>query len=116
MTLDNTRSRAPSCGAPRPGNRHGRAVQLCDLVDRAQAGDSESVGLLYDRHVDAIYGYIHSMVHDRRTAEIICTETFLHAVRELSTVTGGEPEFGDRLLATAGILVDLQLQAITTAD
>jgi hypothetical protein len=116
MTLNDTRRRTTPCGAPRPGNREDRVVQNCDLVDRAQAGDGESFGLLSDRHVDAVYGYIHSRLLDHRSAEIICSETFFHAVRELSSITGGEPEFGDRLLATAGSLVDFQLRAAATAE
>ncbi len=116
MTLDGTRSHVPSRGPLCPANRQFRMVRIRGLVERAQAGDGESLGLLYDRHIDAVYAYIHSRVLDQRTAEMICSEAFLHAVRELSSITGGEPEFGDRLLATADILIDLQLHAITAAE
>jgi len=105
MTLNDTRSRATPCGAPRPGRRLDRAVQVCDLVDQAQAGHGESFGLLFDRHVDAVYDYIQSQVPDRRTAESICTETFFQALRELPTLTGGEREFGEFLLAAARVLI-----------
>lgn len=114
--MDDSRCRATVRDTPRPGHWGHRSAPTHDLVGRAQTGDLESIGLLYDRHVDSVYEYIHSRVLNHRAAQIICRDTFLHAVRGLATFIGGEPEFGRWLLATADNLVDLQLRAIIAND
>lgn len=47
-----------------------RAVKL------AQAGDREALGFLYARYADNIYGYVHSIVHDRHEAEDVTQQVF----------------------------------------
>ncbi len=57
------------------------------LVERAQAGDGEAFGQLYDRYVDAVHRFIYFRVNDRTLAEDFTSETFLRALRRITTVT-----------------------------
>jgi RNA polymerase sigma-70 factor, ECF subfamily len=60
------------------------AVTLA-LVHRAQAGDSEAFGELYDRYVDLVYRYVYYRVGSAQVAEDLTSETFLRALRRLSS-------------------------------
>ncbi len=62
------------------------AVTLA-LVQRAQAGDSEAFGELYDRYVDLVYRYVYYRVGSAQVAEDLTSETFLRALRRLSSFT-----------------------------
>jgi RNA polymerase sigma-70 factor (ECF subfamily) len=57
------------------------------LVERAQAGDAEAFGELYDRYVDLVYRYIYYRVGTAQLAEDLTSETFLRALRRISTFT-----------------------------
>jgi len=57
------------------------------LVERAQAGDSEAFGELYDRYVDLVYRYIYYRVGTTQLAEDLTSETFLRALRRISSFT-----------------------------
>jgi RNA polymerase sigma-70 factor (ECF subfamily) len=57
------------------------------LVQRAQAGDGEAFGQLYDRYVDAVFRFIYFRVNDRMLAEDFTSETFLRALRRIGTVS-----------------------------
>jgi RNA polymerase sigma-70 factor (ECF subfamily) len=57
------------------------------LVERAQAGDAEAFGELYDRYVDLVYRYIYYRVGTTQLAEDLTSETFLRALRRISTFT-----------------------------
>ena len=54
------------------------------LVARAQAGDAEAFGEVYDRHVDQVFRFIYRRVLDRQVAEDLTSETFLRALRNLA--------------------------------
>jgi RNA polymerase sigma-70 factor (ECF subfamily) len=56
------------------------------LVQAAQAGDGEAFGKLYDRYVDAVFRFIFYRVNDRALAEDFTSETFLRALRRISTI------------------------------
>ena len=58
-----------------------------DLVRAAQDGDAEAFGLLYDRYLDVVFRYVLFRVSDRTLAEDITSETFLRALRRISTVS-----------------------------
>ena len=62
------------------------AVTLA-LVQRAQAGDSAAFGELYDRYVDLVYRYVYYRVGSAQVAEDLTSETFLRALRRLSSFT-----------------------------
>jgi RNA polymerase sigma-70 factor (ECF subfamily) len=57
------------------------------LVERAQAGDAEAFGELYDRYVDLVYRYIYYRVGTSQLAEDLTSETFLRALRRISSFT-----------------------------
>lgn len=57
------------------------------LVQRAQSGDAEAFGALYDRYVDQVYRYIVYRVSSPQLAEDLTSETFLRALRRISTFT-----------------------------
>jgi len=57
------------------------------LVQRAQAGDAEAFGELYDKYVDQVYRYIAYRVPSSQVAEDLTSETFLRALRRISSFT-----------------------------
>jgi RNA polymerase sigma-70 factor (ECF subfamily) len=57
------------------------------LVQRAQAGDAEAFGELYDKYVDQVYRYIVYRVASTQLAEDLTSETFLRALRRISSFT-----------------------------
>ncbi len=56
-----------------------------DLVRRAQAGESDAVGELYDRHHIRIFRYLMVLVRDRHLAEDMTGEVFARMVSRLAT-------------------------------
>jgi RNA polymerase sigma-70 factor (ECF subfamily) len=65
----------------------GETAVALGLVHRAQAGDAEAFGLLYDRYVDQVYRYIAYRVASAAVAEDLTSETFLRALRRIGTFT-----------------------------
>ena len=57
------------------------------LVQRAQAGDAEAFGELYDKYVDQVYRYVYYRVASSQLAEDLTSETFLRALRRISSFT-----------------------------
>lgn len=57
------------------------------LVRAAQGGDVDAFGRLYDRYVDVVFRYVLFRVADRSLAEDVTSETFLRALRRISTVS-----------------------------
>ena len=49
------------------------------LVERAVGGDTDAFGVLYQRHMDAIYRYVYLRVGDTEDAEDLTEQTFLKA-------------------------------------
>ncbi|MER6757610.1 sigma-70 family RNA polymerase sigma factor [Micromonospora echinofusca] len=56
------------------------------LVARAQAGDAEAFGLIYDRHVDQVFRFVSGQVRDRQAAEDLTSETFVRALRNIGAL------------------------------
>ncbi|MGX7677611.1 sigma-70 family RNA polymerase sigma factor [Jatrophihabitans sp. DSM 45814] len=61
-------------------------VEMWELVRAAKDGDGEAFGKLYDRYVDAVFRFIFYRVNDRALAEDFTSETFLRALRRISTI------------------------------
>jgi len=78
---------------------------VVELVERAQNGDSEAFGRLYDHYSDTVYRYIYYRVGGRATAEDLTSETFLRALRRISTFTWQGRDFGAWLVTIARNLV-----------
>lgn len=76
-----------SDGTPVHAPAEGEAAVTLALVSRAQAGDAEAFGELYDRHVDLVYRYVYYRVGSAQLAEDLTSETFLRALRRLSSFT-----------------------------
>jgi RNA polymerase sigma-70 factor (ECF subfamily) len=74
---------------PTPAADHDLAAdheQTWQLVRRAQDGDGDAFGELYDRYVDTVYRFIYFRVNDRALAEDFTSETFLRALRRIGSV------------------------------
>jgi RNA polymerase sigma-70 factor (ECF subfamily) len=65
----------------------GETAVAFSLVQRAQAGDAEAFGELYDRYVDQVYRYIAYRVAGSQLAEDLTSETFLRALRRIGSFT-----------------------------
>ncbi|MBR7832298.1 sigma-70 family RNA polymerase sigma factor [Actinospica durhamensis] len=75
------------------------------LVERAQSGDGEAFGQLYDAYVDTVYRYVYYRVSNKALAEDLTSETFLRALRRISTFTWQGRDFGAWLVTIARNLV-----------
>ena len=53
------------------------------LAVRASRGDVSAFGLLYDRHVDAIYRYVYYRVRDDAEAEDLTSDVFMRALKAM---------------------------------
>jgi RNA polymerase sigma-70 factor (ECF subfamily) len=82
VARDDARGGAVDHAAP-----EGETAVAIGLVQRAQAGDADAFGELYDRYVDQVYRYIAYRVASRQVAEDLTSETFLRALRRIGTFT-----------------------------
>ena len=87
---------------PRPD---AESARMLALVKRAQDGDGEAFGRLYDTYMDTVYRYIYYRVSNRALAEDLTSETFLRALRRISTFTWQGRDFGAWLVTIARNLV-----------
>ncbi|MEW2547527.1 ECF subfamily RNA polymerase sigma factor, BldN family [Streptomyces sp. NPDC047002] len=81
------------------------SARMMELVERAQAGEADAFGKLYDQYSDTVYRYIYYRVGGRATAEDLTSETFLRALRRISTFTYQGRDFGAWLVTIARNLV-----------
>jgi RNA polymerase sigma-70 factor, ECF subfamily len=58
-----------------------------DLVHAAQTGDRGAFAELYDRYVDVVFRYVLFRVGDRELAEDVTSETFLRALRRITSIS-----------------------------
>ncbi|MDA5281557.1 ECF subfamily RNA polymerase sigma factor, BldN family [Streptomyces sp. NPDC054904] len=100
---------AGSAGTTAPAARRPTAdsdqARMMDLVERAQAGEADAFGRLYDQYSDTVYRYIYYRVGGKATAEDLTSETFLRALRRISTFTWQGRDFGAWLVTIARNLV-----------
>ncbi|MCZ4122141.1 ECF subfamily RNA polymerase sigma factor, BldN family [Streptomyces sp. H39-S7] len=92
----------PTARRPAADSDSGR---MMDLVERAQAGETEAFGRLYDHYSDTVYRYIYYRVGGKATAEDLTSETFLRALRRIGTFTWQGRDFGAWLVTIARNLV-----------
>ena len=97
-------STAASTTARRP-TADSDSARMMELVERAQAGEAEAFGRLYDQYSDTVYRYIYYRVGGKATAEDLTSETFLRALRRISTFTWQGRDFGAWLVTIARNLV-----------
>lgn len=81
------------------------ATRLVALVDLAQRGDPEAFGQLYDHYLSTVYRYIYYRVGTHALAEDLTSETFLRALRSLSSFRWRGRDFGAWLVTIARNLI-----------
>jgi RNA polymerase sigma-70 factor (ECF subfamily) len=97
-------------------------VETWRLVRRAQDGDGEAFGQLYDRYVDTVFRFVYFRVNDRALAEDFTSETFLRALRRIGTITYQGRDIGAWFITIARNIVLDHLKSarhrleMTTAD
>ncbi|WP_304046783.1 sigma-70 family RNA polymerase sigma factor [Jatrophihabitans endophyticus] len=97
-------------------------VEVWTLVRLAQEGDGDAFGLLYDRYVDSVFRFIYYRVNDRALAEDFTSETFVRALRRISTISYQGRDIGAWFVTIArNIVLDHMKSArhrleVTTAD
>jgi RNA polymerase sigma-70 factor (ECF subfamily) len=79
--------------------------EVADLVARAQDGDPGAFGEIYDRYNDTVYRYIYFRVNNAQLAEDLASETFLRALRRISSFSWQGRAFGAWLVTIARNLV-----------
>ena len=97
-------------------------VETWEYVRQAQGGDGEAFGKLYDRYVDMVFRFIYFRVNDRALAEDFTSETFLRALRRISTISYQGRDIGAWFITIARNIVLDHLKSarhrleLTTAD
>ena len=104
------------------GNDHEPEETVRTLVARAQAGDPEAFGELYDRYVDLVYRYIYYRVGSQALAEDLTSEAFLRALRRITSFTWQGRDIGAWFVTIARNLIADHFKSgryrleVTTAD
>lgn len=80
-------------------------TRIVALVELAKKGDAEAFGQLYDNYVSTIYRYIYYRVGGHALAEDLTSETFLRALRSLTSFRWQGRDFGAWLVTIARNLV-----------
>ncbi|HEV2890927.1 MAG TPA: ECF subfamily RNA polymerase sigma factor, BldN family [Frankiaceae bacterium] len=78
---------------------------VVELVARAQGGDAEAFGLLYDRYLDLVYRYVYYRVGSKALAEDLVSETFLRALRRIGSFEWQGRDFAAWLVTIARNIV-----------
>ena len=97
-------------------------VETWQFVKLAQDGDGDAFGKLYDRYVDMVFRFIYFRVNDRALAEDFTSETFLRALRRISTISYQGRDIGAWFITIARNIVLDHLKSarhrleLTTAD
>ena len=92
------------------------------LVRRAQEGDAEAFGELYDHYVTLVHRYAYHRVGDRATAEDVTSETFVRALRRIDSLSFQGRDVGAWLVTIARNIIRDQVKSsryrleVTTAD
>ncbi|MEU7908479.1 sigma-70 family RNA polymerase sigma factor [Actinoplanes sp. NPDC049118] len=94
----------PSRYPPRPDPADA-AAEVWALVERAQAGESEAFGLIYDRYVDTVFRFVYFRVGNRQLAEDLTSDTFLRALKRIRGFTWQGRDVGAWLVTIARNLV-----------
>ena len=97
---------APAIPSPTPPSEPtGELATVMEIVTRAQSGDAEAFGQLYDRYVDVVYRYVQYRVANSALAEDLTSETFLRALRRITSYTWQGRDFGAWLVTIARNLI-----------
>jgi RNA polymerase sigma-70 factor (ECF subfamily) len=97
-------------------------VDVWALVGRAQQGDAEAFGQLYDHYVTMVFRYLYHRVGDRALAEDFTSETFVRALRRIDSLSFQGRDVGAWLVTIARNIVRDHVKSsryrleVTTAD
>jgi RNA polymerase sigma-70 factor (ECF subfamily) len=100
---------------PEPGD-------VWTIVRRAQDGDPDAFGEIYDRYIDTVFRYIYFRVGSKPLAEDLTSETFLRALRRIGSVSWQGRDLGAWLVTIARNLIADHYKSgkyrleVTTAD
>jgi RNA polymerase sigma-70 factor (ECF subfamily) len=98
------------------------ATDVWALVRRAQDGDAEAFGELYDHYVTLVHRYAYHRVGDRATAEDVTSETFVRALRRIDSLSFQGRDVGAWLVTIARNIIRDQVKSgryrleVSTAD
>ena len=81
------------------------ASEVWGLIERAQGGDAAAFGLLYDRYFDTVFRFVYFRVGNRQLAEDLTADTFLRALKRISSFTWQGRDLGAWLVTIARNLV-----------
>jgi RNA polymerase sigma-70 factor (ECF subfamily) len=81
------------------------ATEVWTLVERAQSGEAEAFGLIYDRYVDTVFRFVYFRVGNRQLAEDLTSDTFLRALKRIGSFTWQGRDLGAWLVTIARNLV-----------
>jgi RNA polymerase sigma-70 factor (ECF subfamily) len=93
---------APYPDRPDPSDA---AAEVWALVERAQAGDADAFGKIYDRYVDTVFRFVYFRVGNRQLAEDLTADTFLRALKRIGSFTWQGRDLGAWLVTIARNLV-----------
>lgn len=96
---------------PEQARTESTANDVSVLVARAQAGDAEAFGLVYDQYVDQVFRFVYRRVLDRQVAEDLTSETFLRALRNLAAFRRPGGDFSAWVTTIARNLVINHMQS-----
>ncbi|MBY8872967.1 sigma-70 family RNA polymerase sigma factor [Micromonospora sp. PLK6-60] len=103
--LPAVRDATPATGYPSRPDPSDPATEVWTLVERAQAGESEAFGLIYDRYVDTVFRFVYFRVGNRQLAEDLTSDTFLRALKRIGSFTWQGRDLGAWLVTIARNLV-----------
>jgi RNA polymerase sigma-70 factor, ECF subfamily len=103
-----------------PGDRRRReAAESLRLVVRFQLGDPDAFKALYERHFDAVYAYLLTVLRDRHEAEDSAQEAFTKALRALPRFEFRRSRFEAwlfRIVRNHALNVKLRSDPVSPAD
>jgi RNA polymerase sigma-70 factor (ECF subfamily) len=94
---------ADRAGGPVAGD--GESEAMVHLVRLAQEGSADAFGELYRIYCDTVFRYIYYRVSTRALAEDLTSETFVRALRRITTFSWQGRDFGAWLVTIARNLV-----------
>jgi RNA polymerase sigma-70 factor (ECF subfamily) len=92
-------------GVPSRPDPSDPAIEVWALVERAQAGEAEAFGLIYDRYVETVFRFVYFRVGNRQLAEDLTSDTFLRALKRIGSFTWQGRDLGAWLVTIARNLV-----------
>jgi RNA polymerase sigma-70 factor (ECF subfamily) len=95
----------PPTGYPDRPDPSDAAAAVWTLIERAQAGDAEAFGKIYDRYFDTVFRFVYFRVDNRQLAEDLAADTFLRALKRIGSFTWQGRDLGAWLVTIARNLV-----------